>query len=299
MGCHGDAAKLTPAAAQHYPVRGVVVSVEPASQSVELRTETIPGFMEAMTMLYRVSDPAAVGELHAGDKIAATLDVGSAESNGDMQLSGVVVIAQARPDYKPAVQYHVPAVGDLVPDLTLLNQSAKKIHLAQFRGKVLLLTFVYTRCPLADFCPRMGRNFAEIDKSLSGDPKLYAATHLLSVSFDPAYDTPKVLRSYGEAVTGRYTQETFAHWDFAAPNPADLPRIEQFFDLGVTPGENATLQHSLSTLVIGKDGKVVAFYPTNDWKVADVLAKVKEALNSGGVAAGFSPQDIVPKRDGL
>jgi protein SCO1/2 len=194
-----------------------------------------------------------------------------------MRLSDIVIVAQARPDYKPAMQYHLPMPGDVVPNFTLLNQSGKRIDLKQFRGRVLAMTFIYTRCPLSDYCPRMSHNFAEIDKALEADPKLYKATHLLSVSFDPGYDTPKVLKSYGEAYTGRYTQETFGHWDFAAPSAAELPKMEEAFSVGVTPGQNGTLQHSLSTLVIGRDGKVVAFYPTNDWTPAEVLAKMKAA----------------------
>jgi len=159
----------------------------------------------------------------------------------------------------------------------LRNQSGRTIGLRQYRGKVLALTFIYTRCPLSDYCPRMSRNFAAIDKALDENPKMYSATHLLSVSFDPTFDTPQVLKSYGEAYTGRYSNETFQHWEFATPFEAELPKMEQFFDLGVTPGESGTLQHSLSTLVIGKDGKVVAFYPTNDWTVDELLAKMKAA----------------------
>jgi protein SCO1/2 len=194
-----------------------------------------------------------------------------------MRLTDIVVIAQAKPDYKPAMQYHVPAVGDAVPEFALLNQSGKRIRLGQFKGKVLVMTFIYTRCPLADYCPKMSRNFAAIDKDLSGDKKLYAETHLLSVSFDPVYDTPKVLRSYGEAYTGRYTKETFAHWDFAAPEAAEMAKMEEFFCLGVTPGPSGSLQHSLSTVVVGKDGRVAAFYPTNEWTVGEVEAEIRKA----------------------
>jgi protein SCO1/2 len=159
-----------------------------------------------------------------------------------------------------------------------LNQSDKTIHLEQFRGKVLLLTFIYTRCPLASYCPRMSRNFAEIDKALAADPRLYQKTHLLSVSFDPDYDTPAVLRSYGGAYTGNYTNETFAHWDFAAPPPKDLPQVLKFFLVGVTPERDHTLTHSLSTIVITPQGKIYKWYPTNDWTAQQLLADVKELL---------------------
>ena len=157
--------------------------------------------------------------------------------------------------------FRSPAPGDAVPDFTLRNQDGRLVRLGQFRGKVLLVTFIYTRCPFADFCPKMSSNFAEIDKGLAADKSFYGRTHLLSVSFDPEYDTPKVLRSYGGAHTGRFTDEDFAHWDFAAPSVAELTQVEQWFDVGVTgtsidPG---SIQHSLSTVLIGKDGKVIAW----------------------------------------
>ncbi len=260
-------------------MRGQVISVDPALQSVLLAHEAIPGFMPAMTMEYKVEDPAALGELHRGDRIGADLlNDRDAAGAKNLRLANVDVLQQAKADYLPAVQYHVPAVGEAVPNFAVLNQSGKKINVGQFKGKVLLLTFIYTRCPLADYCPRMSRNFAEIDKRLAADPALYAKTHLLSVSFDPAYDTPKVLRSYGGAYTGRYSQENFGHWDFAAPDVEELPKMEQWFDVGVTPA-GKTLQHSLSTLILGADGKVLAFYPTNDWTVDEALAVIRGAIS--------------------
>lgn len=264
---------------RQFPVRGRVVSID--GTQVMLDHEAIPGFMEAMVMPYKLKDPSIVSELHPGDRISATILVREDEGGyHDAELDNIVITAQAKPDYKPPVQYHVPTPGDSVPDFTLLNQSARKIHLAQFKGKVLVATFVYTRCPLADYCPRMSRNFAQIDLALAADPKLYAQTHLLSISFDPAYDTPAVLRSYGGAYTGRYTKETFTHWDFAAPSQNDLPAVTKFFGVGVTPGENNTLTHSLSTVIIGKDGKIAAWYPSNDWQTTDVIAQIKKAAQA-------------------
>ena len=134
-----------------------------------------------------------------------------------------------------------------------------------------------------DYCPRMSRNFAAIDKNLQADPAMYKKTHLLSISFDPAYDSPAVLRSYGEAYTGNYTKEKFEHWDFAAPSKADLPKLLEFFDVGATPGENHTITHSLSTAVISPDGTIAQWYPTNDWKPEDVLNELKKV--AGGAKA--------------
>jgi protein SCO1/2 len=274
QGSSSNAAQTSPE--KTFSVRGKVISTD--TTHVTLDHEAVPGFMEAMTMPYKLKDPGVVSELHPGDLITARIVVHQdAAGFRDPELDNIVVIAQARPDYKPAVQYHTPHVGDAVPDFRLLNQSGRNIRVSEFKGKVLVVTFIYTRCPLADYCPRMSRNFAEIDKALAGDPALYRETHLLSISFDPSYDTPAVLRSYGGAYTGNYTKETFAHWDFAAPPEKELSQVTQFFGVGVTPGENKTLNHSLSTAVIGKDGKIVAWYPTNDWEPADVVEAVKQA----------------------
>jgi protein SCO1/2 len=274
-GCNSRSAPKQVAEKQ-YPVRGMVMSTDTGTGEVLLNHEAIPGLMEAMTMSYKLDDPGIMSELHAGDRITATLTVQGAGKRQKMSLDHIVIIAQANPDTRPKVLYHVPTPGDVVPDFPLLNQSGHLVHIGKFRGKVVLLTFIYTRCQMADFCPRMSRNFAEIDKALATDPNVYAQTHLLSISFDPAYDTPTVLRSYGGAYTGNYTREKFTHWDFAAPSPGDLPKMEQFFDLGLT-GEGASLMHSLATVIVGKDGKVVAYYPTNDWTPETLLAQIRAA----------------------
>lgn len=276
-GCHQDKA---PRPERQFPVKGKIVSTMPDKGEVMLDHEAIPGFMEAMTMPYRLADPSVLSELHPGDRITATLISGyDAAGPVNMRLTNIVVTAQAKPDYLPKTQYHVPTAGETVPGYPLLNQSGKTIDISTFKGKVVLLTFIYTRCGMSEFCPKMSRNFAEVDKALAADPALYAKTHLLSISFDPAYDTPKVLKSYGGAYTGRYTNETFGHWDFAAPKIKDLPGVEHWFSLGVT-GEGLQIQHSLATVIVGKDGKVIAFYPTNDWKIDDVVNAMRQAASS-------------------
>jgi protein SCO1/2 len=260
-----------------FPIRGKIVSVDTPKSSVLLDHEAVPGFMEAMTMSYKLKDPGVLSELHPGDRITATLLVRKiGDDYSDPMLDQIVVTAQAKPDYKPTAQYHVPATGDTVPDFKMLNQNGRMIHLGQFKGRVVLLTFIYTRCPLADFCPRMNKNFAQIDKALATDPAMYRQTHLLSISFDPKFDTPAILKSYGGIYTGG-DAKTFVHWDFAAPPEDELSAMEQFFDVGVTPGDSGTLTHSLSTAVIGKDGKVREWYPTNEWTPAEVLAAMKSA----------------------
>jgi protein SCO1/2 len=261
-----------------FPVRGKIVSVDTSKGSILLDHEAVPGFMDAMTMTYKLKDPSVASELHPGDRITATILVRQTPDGfDDAQLDHIVVTAQARPDYKPTAVYHVPSPGDAVPDFKLINQSGRTIRIGQFKGRVLLLTFIYTRCPLADFCPRMSHNFAEIDQALHADPALYAKTHLLSISFDPKYDTPAVLKRYGEAYAGQYARQHFEHWEFVVPPAQQLAAVDEFFNVGVTPGDSGTLMHSLSTVLIGKDGKVLSWYPTNDWQPADVLTAMKSA----------------------
>ncbi len=278
VGCKHRASQTeTPAAitqGKQYPVKGKVVSTDPTHGEVTLDAAAIPGFMEAMTMPFKLRTPNILSELHPGDQITATLYV----TDTDDLLDQVVITGQAQPDYKPPVQYHVPTLGDAVPDFKFLNQDGKQIGIDDFKGKALLLTFIYTRCPLPDYCPRMSQNFAKIDKALAADPALFAKTHLLSISFDPDYDKPAVLRSYGGAYTGNYTKEKFEHWDFAAPSKADLAAVDQFFDVGVTPEQDRSITHSLSTVLIGADGKVFRWYPTNEWTPEQVLSDIKQSL---------------------
>jgi protein SCO1/2 len=260
-----------PSDAKNYQLKGIVVSSDATKGVVEVDSEAIPGLMGAMTMPYKLAQPGVASELHPGDHINARLRVADSGSLIDQ----IDVTAQAKPDYKPSKAYNVPTNGEAVPDFKFLNQSGKTIAVDQFHGKALLVTFIYTRCPLPDYCIRMSRNFATIQKQLAADPQLYGKTHLLSISFDPAYDTPKVLHSYGTAYAG---DTAFSHWDFAAPPPAELEAVEQFFDVGVSPGSSNTLTHSLSTALITPEGKIFRWYPNNDWTPSAVVDDVKQAI---------------------
>ena len=265
-----------------YKLRGKVVSTDTARGAVTLNHEAIPGFMEAMTMPYKLKDASVLTELHSGDVLTADLLV-SQDPNADVLLDHIVVIAQGRADYKPAVTYHVPAPGDEVPDFTLRNQDGKPIRLADYKGKALLITFIYTRCPRPDFCPRVTRNFAAINADLAADPAVYAKTHLLCVSFDPEHDTPERLRAYaatyiGSDSLGRVGKDAFTHWDFAVPKQTVLAEMAKWFDVGLTSGPDDSITHTLSTTLIDPDGKVVRFYEGNEWTPQQVAADVKQTL---------------------
>lgn len=279
-GCHTS---LSPApqfvadpAYKIYHLRGKVVSTDAATGEVTLNHEAIPGFMEAMTMPYKMKDASVLSELHPGDVLTADLLV-SQHSDADVVLDHIVVVAQGKPDYRPKVAYHVPTTGDAVPDFKLRNQDGRTIHLDQFRGKELLVTFIYTRCPLPNFCPRVTHEFADMNRQLAAIPALYGKTHFLCVSFDPDNDTPARLRAYGATYIGSDAKDAFAHWDFAVPEKPVLEKMAEFFDVGITHDGGDSITHTLSTTLIGRDGKVVRFYPGNEWTVDQVLADLKQA----------------------
>ncbi|MGH7913380.1 MAG: SCO family protein, partial [Candidatus Binataceae bacterium] len=251
------------------------VSTDPASGIVVLNHGVIPGFMGAMTMPYQLKNPSIIGELHPGDTITADVLV-SKTSQQTVLLDDIDVVAQAKPDYKPMMLYHVPAPGDVVPDFTLRNQDGREIHLRQFQGKALLITFIYTRCPLPDYCPRLTRNFAAIHQALAQNAKLNNKTQLLSVSFDTENDTPARLKAYGAEYLGSDAESAFAHWQFAVPSKPVLQEMAKYFDLGIAPGADDSITHTLSTTLIGPDGKVVQFYPGNEWTPEQVAAEIAQ-----------------------
>jgi protein SCO1/2 len=282
IGCHSSQKENLATAANPvykvYKLRGKVVSTNAATGEVTLDHEAIAGFMEAMTMPYRLKDPSILGELHPGDVITADVLV-SQRDDADVLLDHIVVVAQGKPDYKPAVVYHVPAPGDEVPDFPLRNQDGRAIHLAQFRGKELLITFIYTRCPIPNFCPRVTRNFAAIGKQLAADSSLLSHTQLLSVSFDPEHDTPERLRAYGAQYIGSDAKGAFVHWDFAVPQKPVLTEMARYFDVGITAGPDGTINHTLSTTLIGRNGKVVHFYPGNEWTPEEVVTDIRQSAS--------------------
>jgi protein SCO1/2 len=278
LGCHSSSQSSrggsTASSQKKYSIRGKVVSVDQKDGVIALDTEAIPGVMEAMTMAYTLQNPSVASELHPGDTLTAQLQL---TAQGAV-LSNIVILQQANLNVLPPIQYHIPKVGDAVPDFHFLNQNNREISLKQFRGKVLVLTFIYTRCASSQFCPLMSRNFAQLDQLLAADPSLYAKIHLLSISFDPKYDTPAVLRSYGGAYTGRYTKETFQHWDFAAPSQATLASLLQWFDVAVGWSNGQVVTHSVSTAVIGPDGTIRAWYPSNTWTPQQALKDIQQVL---------------------
>lgn len=252
---------------KRYELKGKVVSVDRAQQRVTIAHEEIRGFMEAMTMPFTLKDTAIIRDISPNDSIQATLVV----AEDSFWLEDVVITKPATrlSDAEKATASEAKP-GDILPDFSLINQDGKRIRLAQYKGKTLLLTFIYTRCPLPEYCTLMSENFARVEKELQKDTRLYDSTHLLSISIDPDYDKPKVLRSYGAAHTGNYARETFKHWEFASGTKDEVKAVAQFFGLTYYP-EQDQITHSLRTAIIAPDGKVHKVYSGNEWKPEEAV----------------------------
>jgi protein SCO1 len=239
-------------AVKRYPVEGRVVAVDSGTHELTIAHKEIPGYMEAMTMPYTVSktDSWIFQSIAPGDQIHATLVLGEQAELQDISFSRS---GETKSDGTSDVR--IPQTGDQVPDFTLVNQNGKIIHLQQFRGKPLLLTFIYTRCPFPDYCPRMSNNFSQILQHLQKDPE---------------HDKPAALHSYGEHYVGRLDPR-FAHWEFASGSPEQVRKIADFFGLSYNE-KDSQIVHGLVTVLVGKDGTVAKVYSGNDWIPEQVAA---------------------------
>lgn len=266
-----------------YHLTGRVVSIDPEDQSAVIDGDQVPGFMEPMAMVYKIKPPAVLRRLSPGDSVAADLvktEPDHDKARSDYWLENVTVTSHSQAPPAPVSTQRIPAAGDDIPDFAFTNQDGKHISLREFRGEVLVVTFIYTRCPFPDFCPRMSSNFAAIAKQLAADPSLAAHTHLLTISFDPGHDTPKVLRDYAFSAAHSRDPAMFRRWEFAAPSAVDLPKIAQTFGLIYKP-ESGLITHNLSTTVIGPDGKIVKWYHGGEWQVSDLIKDATAALAPG------------------
>ena len=269
--------RVRSATEKHYDLKGKVVVVDKEKRQLTIAHEDIKDYMPGMTMPFSVREDWVYEIATPGNQITAMLVVDGTQS----WLEDIVITEDSTlASGAPPVEGADPNVGVEVPDYSLMNQDGKTIRLHDYRGKTLLLTFIYTRCQDPNQCTLMSGNFAAIDKELQKLPELYAKTHLLSISFDPAYDTPKVLRSYGAAYTGKYSDENFAHWEFASGSDDEVKGIAKFFGLRYyhdTPNGTEQVIHSLRTAVIGSDGKILKVYRGNEWKPEEMLKELQAA----------------------
>lgn len=255
---------------QRLELTGKVVSIDKPNQTITVAHAEIKDYMPAMTMPFMLKDEWAFDKMKPGDQIAAALIV-----DGPRAWLQEIVITSGDPVTGATGAPVKAQAGDEVPNFKFINQDGKQISIHGYRGKALLLTFIYTRCPVPDYCTLMSNNFAQIEAQLQKEVELKAKTHLLSVSIDPAYDTPAVLRSYGAAHTGKYSDEKFKDWEFASGSKDETKAIAEHFGLQYFPQDDQIL-HGLRTVIIQPDGKVLKVYEGNDWKPDEVLGELKK-----------------------
>jgi len=261
---------------RRYNLRGVVVETKPATNEVVVQHAAIPGLMPAMTMPYTVKDPNALGELMPGDAITAVLV--STDNGKTYWLEDVRITDKSGRKNAETPKTRRLAIGDPVPDLALVNQDGRHIRLTDFRGKALLITFIYTRCPLPNFCPLLSSQFSKIHDDLMKEPDVYKRTHLVTISFDPRYDTPRVLRKYGLAYLDN-DKSGFEQWDFASTNPGDLRKLAYAFGLEYSEADNQ-ISHTMVIALVARDGTIAQYWGAQ-WTTAELERALRQRASAG------------------
>ncbi len=254
-----------------YELQGQILAVDRARQELTIKHGDIKGFMPGMTMAFRVKDAQLIDGRTPGDLVTATLVVESDTA----YLSSVRVTGHAPlTEPAPAPRVDILAPGAAVAAIRFTDEAGVARTLTDWRGRVVVVTFVYTRCPLPDFCPRMDQAFAALQQAVRADPALANRVVLLSVSIDPEFDTPAVLAAHARRVGAEP-----ALWHFAT---GDRQAIETFAaQFGVSVFHDASaggaLTHNLRTAVIAPDGSLAAVRPGSDWTAAMLLEDVRRA----------------------
>lgn len=257
-----------------YSLQGQVLAVQPDHQQATIKHEEIKGLMPAMTMPYRMKNPRLLEGIAPGDLINGTLVIVS----NDAYVTEVRKVGAA-PLEKPPAEAPAPTSsgiellkpGDTVPDALLVDQEGRKRHVDSLKGSTLLVTFIYTACPLPTFCPLLDRHFASIQSAIKGDPAL-KNVRLISISFDPATDTPAVLKKHA----GELKADP-AIWTFFTGEREEIDRFASRFGIAVSRALNdeRDITHNLRTALVDPAGRLVKVYVGNEWTPEQLLADLR------------------------
>lgn len=259
-----------------YQLTGQILVVTPESKEVLVKHDDIPGFMPAMTMPYTVSDPGILKERVAGDLITATLNVAPdrAYLSAITKTGTAPLPDDARTTIPAAANVTLLKVGDDVPNTSLVDRG-QPLSLTGFKGSAFAVTFIYTRCPLPQFCPLMDRRFAEVQAMAAADPVLRGRVRLLSISFDPAFDTNATLQAHASKAGADR-----AVWRFATAEEAVVDRLAAEFGINVIREKDGTITHNLRTAIVDPSGRITAILDSNAWTAGDLARGLTEALSS-------------------
>jgi len=230
------------AAARSYHVDGVVVAVDPIAHTMLVSHRPIQNYMPAMLMPFRVAEPRELEALRPGARVEFRLDIGKQESIARN------VRRAAGADVEIAPPKERLGIGDAVP------------LLEEYRGKVVVVNFIYTRCPLPDVCPRLSANFAAMQRRFRNTGLM-----LLSVTVDPDYDTPAVLAGYA----ARWGADP-AIWRFLPSNAKLAAALGEVYWT-----DEGSIGHNSVTSIIGRDGRLSAVLEGSAYR-ADQLSDLIE-----------------------
>lgn len=250
---------------QRFYVRGEVRAIEADTKQIRIKHEEIPNYMAAMTMPFDVRNVSQLNGLKTGDQVGFELIV----TKTDSWIASINKLSESR-DTAQATAKDIERVqvGEVVPDFSLTDQKHRAVRLKDFRGQVVLLTFIYTRCPLPNYCPLMSSNFSSLQERL--EKKYPGKFHLLSVSIDPEFDQPEVLEKYGS----RYSKNDES-WSFATGTKEQSDAVGELFGL-VQERAGGLINHDLRTALIAPDGRLVHVWKSNVWTPYEVQRRVEE-----------------------
>jgi protein SCO1/2 len=267
-------------AAQQYAVRGMVVIVNRSARTFTASIDAIPGYMGAMTMPFDVRVAANLEGLAPGTIVEFTLVVEARSSYAE----NIRIVRYQGVEQDPFTASRLTllndivrgsavkqvAVGEEVPDFALRDQRQLPIRLSDFGGKVVALNFIYTSCPLPNFCLRLANNFNVLQKRFQRE--LGRDLVLLTVTFDPAHDTPAVLAEYA-----RQWRADAATWHFLTGPEGEVQRLCEMFAVHAFANEGL-LDHSLHTVLIDRKRRLVANIEGNQFTATQLGDLVKNLL---------------------
>ena len=261
--------------ARTYQLTGQVLAVDLETREILVKHDDIPGFMPAMTMPYLVKEVALIRDRVRGDLITATLTVEPdlAHLSAITKTGSAPVPADAATTIPAAANVRVLNSGDRPPAVRLIDQDEKPLSLEDFRGLATAITFIYTRCPLPQFCPLMDRRFAETQALIAKDPQLQRRVGLLTISFDPKVDRAAVLRAHARTLGADPSL-----WRFATADEAVVERFAAAFGVNVIREKDGTITHNLRTVVIDSSGDVAGFFDHNAWTAEDLVRALRAAF---------------------
>lgn len=257
-----------------YATRGLIRKIAADRKTAIIRHEEIPGYMPKMTMELNIGDTNELRNIHAGDEITFRL-VATDNTHWIRDLIRVdKTIVVSADDLKvfESRPGSMPQKAEAFPDFEFLSEHGKPVKLSDYEGRALAFTFIFTRCPLPDYCPRMGKRFVEARKILRAGVSGPTNWSFLSISFDPEFDTPERLQNYG----GFYRHQDADRWLFAVGAQETINKIAPLCDLQLMK-EGSSITHNLRTLVLTPRRTIHRVFAGNTWSAADLANAITQA----------------------